>query len=294
MKVLRKLFGGIDLTWKKLIIFAAVTGIYTGIMAMLPAAQDTSFSDIAVTFEWWILFGIIIIMNSRSPLDSALKCFVFFLVSQPLVYLVQIAAGSSGFELLSYYKYWFLVTLLTFPMGYVGYFMKKDKWWGLLILAPMLVLLAVLSSGFFGEALYWFPRHLLSGVFCIAVMFVSVTGIFRDRKVRTAGLILNVVLAAAVAFFVWRDPVVYNTVLMVNDGDLGVKFDDSCDVSLSDPSFGDVSVEFDDGLEDYLVKTVFRKAGRTELSIETIDGDTRTFALNIRRHDFDLTEITGK
>lgn len=293
MKGLRKLFGGIDLTWKKLIIFAVAAGIYTGVMAMLPAAQDTSFSDIAVTFECWILFGIIIIMNSRSPLDSALKCFVFFLISQPLVYLTQIVARQSGFGLLTYYKYWFMVTLLTFPMGYIGYFMKKDKWWGILILAPMLGLLAVHASRFTGEARYWFPRHLLSAVFCVVVMFAAVLGIFRDRKARTAGLILNVVLVAGVAFYVWRNPVVYNTVLMVNDGSEGVKFDDSCEVSLSDSSFGDVSVDYDNGLDDYLVRTVFRKAGHTEFRIETIDGDTKTFAVDIRRHDFDLTEITG-
>ncbi|MCR5161888.1 MAG: hypothetical protein K6C06_08970, partial [Lachnospiraceae bacterium] len=72
--------------------------------------------------------------------------------------------------------YWFMVTLLTFPMGYIGYFMKKDKWWGILILAPMLGLLAVHASRFTGEARYWFPRHLLSAVFCVVVMFAAVLG----------------------------------------------------------------------------------------------------------------------
>ncbi len=75
---MKRLFGGINLTWKKLIIFAIIIGAYTAIMALIPAFKDTSFSDIAVQFEWWILFGIIIIYNSESPTDSALKCFVFF------------------------------------------------------------------------------------------------------------------------------------------------------------------------------------------------------------------------
>ena len=85
---MKKLFGGINLTWKKLIIFAIIAGTYTAVMALLPITRDTSFRDIAIYFEWWILFGIIIISNSKSPLDSALKCFVFFLISQPLIYLV--------------------------------------------------------------------------------------------------------------------------------------------------------------------------------------------------------------
>ncbi len=33
--------------------------------ALLPIAKDTSFSDLTVTFEVWIFFGIFIIMNSK-------------------------------------------------------------------------------------------------------------------------------------------------------------------------------------------------------------------------------------
>lgn len=61
MEKLKKVFGDVDLTWKKIIIFAIIAGIYTAIMAMVPIAKDTSFSDITVTFEIWILFGIFII-----------------------------------------------------------------------------------------------------------------------------------------------------------------------------------------------------------------------------------------
>ena len=61
MEKVKKVFGDVDLTWKKIIIFAIIAGIYTAIMAMVPIAKDTSFSDITVTFEIWILFGIFII-----------------------------------------------------------------------------------------------------------------------------------------------------------------------------------------------------------------------------------------
>ena len=63
MNKLKKIFGGINLTWKRLIIFAIIAGIYTAIMAILPITDNTSFKDITINFEVWILFGIIIIMN---------------------------------------------------------------------------------------------------------------------------------------------------------------------------------------------------------------------------------------
>ena len=142
MEKIKKIFGEINITWLKLIISAIMVGIYTALMALIPTLKYTSFHDITVTFEVWILFGIIIIMNSKSAVDSALKCFVFFLISQPLVYLIQVPFNSLGFELFIYYKYWFIWTLLTIPMGFIGYYMKNDKWWGILILTPMLLFLS--------------------------------------------------------------------------------------------------------------------------------------------------------
>ena len=69
--IVKKIFGGINLTWPKVIIMAIIVGIYTAVMALLPVANDTSFSDLKVTFEVWIFFGIFIIMNSKSAKDSS-------------------------------------------------------------------------------------------------------------------------------------------------------------------------------------------------------------------------------
>ena len=187
---MKKLFGGIDLTWKKLIIFAVVVAAYTAAMAIIPFTHDTSFRDIAATLEWWILFGVIIICNSKSNLDSALKCFVFFLISQPLIYLLQVPFSWQGWNLFSYYKYWFIWTLLTIPMGYIGYYIKKDNIFSVIILLPMLILLAIMGIGFFGSALASFPHHLLSGIFCFMAITLIILGVLNKKK--------NIILSFAV------------------------------------------------------------------------------------------------
>ena len=94
---MKKLFGGLSFSWGKLIVFAVICGLYAGLTTLMPFAKDTSLQDISIHFEWWILFAILIIVNSKSPLDSALKVFVFFLISQPLVYLVQVPFHADGF-----------------------------------------------------------------------------------------------------------------------------------------------------------------------------------------------------
>ena len=179
---MKKIFGGIDLTWKKLIIFAIITAVYTATMAIIPITKDTSFRDIAATLEWWILFGVIIICNSKSPKDSALKCFIFFLISQPLIYLLQVPFSWQGWHLFSYYKFWFIWTLLTIPMGYIGYYIKKDNILSIIILLPMLILLAILGIGFFNSALSNFPHHLLSGIFCFIAIAIIILGVLNKKK----------------------------------------------------------------------------------------------------------------
>ena len=181
---MKKLFGGINLTWKKVVVFSIFAGIYTAIMAILPITDHTSFADITVSFEVWILFGILIIMNSKSAKDSALKCFVFFLISQPLIYLLQVPFSWQGWGLFKFYRYWFGWTIACVPMGFIGYYMKKDKWWSALILIPMLFFLGNHYRLYLGEVLFDFPHHLLSTLFCAITMILYPIFIFNDKNMQ--------------------------------------------------------------------------------------------------------------
>ena len=246
MEKLRKLFGGIDLNWKKLIIFAIIAGVYTAIMAILPITHNTSFADITITFEVWILFGIFIIMNSKSAKDSALKCFIFFLISQPLVYLIQVPFASMGWGLFGYYEYWFIWTLFTIPMGFIGYFMKKDKWWGLLILTPMLLFLGFHYSGFLKEVVYNFPYHLLSTLFCFVTLIIYPICIFSNKKVKIAGIIISILIILAMTILALLNPLIYNTTVLSNEGSAGAVFDDTYKAYLVDESYGEVYIRYDE------------------------------------------------
>ena len=290
---MKKLFGRINMTWPKLIIFAVIAGVYTGVMAALPITKDTSFADISITFEWWVLFGIIIIVNSKTPLDSALKCIVFFLISQPLVYLVQVPFNAYGWGIFRYYPGWFVWTLCTFPMGFVGYFMRKNKWWSLLILVPILLFVGYHYWSFLRETFSYFPRHLLSALFCAATLVIYPLFVFAAKRLRTIGLILSlVIIAAATVVAVTGERSAYNTVLLVNNGSQGVQFDGSYEASLEDESFGEVYIEFNENIQDHMVKASFRKTGETKLILKAPDGTERVFRIDVHRSSVDIAEIT--
>lgn len=288
MEKIKKLFGGVDLSWPKVIIFAIAAGIYTALVCIFPQVKDTSLNTIAVSFEVWILFGIFIIMNSKSNMDSALKCFVFFLISQPLVYLLQVPFSSQGWGLFYYYRRWFIFTLLCLPMGFIGYYMKKDKWWGYIILLPMIILTAASYRQYLSYFTYCRPYYILVCVFCAAAMLIYPNAIFNNKKIKTAGTVISVLLVVVLTVITVINPLRYSTELFstVDEKDIT----DEYQVSLADDKYGDVSIKYIEGIDSYMVHADFKKKGETELIINTPDGTTKTYDLNIGLFTYDIKE----
>ena len=286
-KAIKKLFGGIDLTWPKLIISAIIAGAFTAAMAIIPFFQNTSFITITVTFEVWILFGIIIIMNSKSNLDAALKCFVFFLISQPLVYLIQVPFNWQGWNLFGYYKYWFIWTVLCFPMGYIGYWMKKDRWWGYLILLPMIVLTGESYMGYFSDFQFSMPRYILISLFCACAMILYPLAIFENKTIKTVGAATGGVAVIVITVICLLNPPVYSTEIIGSGEEY--PFDDSYTAYLANEKYGNVEIRHDDGAEYYMLHADFKRAGDTVLTLVSPTGEKEEYDLHIERNKYEIT-----
>ncbi len=292
MKLIKKLFGGINLTWGKLIIFAVVAGVYTAIVAMLPVTKDTSFRDIAISFERWVLFGVFIIMNSRTPLDSGLKCFVFFLISQPLVYLIQVPFSPLGWQILDYYKNWVIWTLLTFPMGFIGHYLKRNKWWGLFIIVPVMAFLGFDHlTGFVSVSVIWFPHHIISVLFCVATIILYPFAVFENKQLQRIGAALAaaIVIASVVIGVVNRSGSVYKTTLFTS-AEPGEKryFDGTYTVSIANGDLGEVYITYDESYGGYVVNAEFRKYGETKLTLTSPEGESVTYDLTVGNNTYNI------
>ena len=292
---MKNIFGELELSWKKVIISAIIIGVVIGLLNSVPFLIDSSFRDPAIYFSLWILFGIIIIMNSKSNLDAALKCFVFFLISQPLIYLVEVPFNRMGWGIFVYYKPWFEWTLLTFPMGLLGYFMKKDKWWGLVFLLPMMCLLGYELSGYFSGLIYSFPHHLLSVVFCIICLLFFPLFIFKNKPARIIGTIVGIVLIAVAIALPFVDKPVYETEPICANEEH--PFDDTYKVSLGNSEYGEIDIvkhesELEDGTKEafYCVHAKFTKTGKTDITLESPTGEKRIFDIDIKKNTYDIEE----
>ena len=185
------------MTWPRVLLLALVTAVWTAAMAAIPLFNDTSFEDISVTLEWWFLFAVFIIVNCKVWWEASLKCFVFFLVSQPLIYLFQVPFSPQGWGLFGYYLYWFIFTLLTLPGAAVAYQLKRKNWLSVAVLCVATGYLVIQSAMYFHSASLRFPRHLLSAVFCLALAVFFVLVLLDDKKQRIAALAIPLIVFAA-------------------------------------------------------------------------------------------------
>lgn len=285
---MKKLFGGINMTWPKVIIFAIITAAFTALLNQVPFLKDTSFTDIAIYLDCWIFFAVIIMTNCKSALDSALKTFIFFFISQPLIYLIEVPF--LGWSIMNYYQNWIIWTLLTFPMAYVGYYLKKDNLISLFIIAPVLVFLEYSGVGYLKAAIYDFPHHLLSAIFSIGTTFLYVFAIFSQKRERILGTLICIISVIIFIVPAFMNPRTYNTELALSGDEL--YFDYSYNVYLEDSAYGNVYIGTvmvgDD--EEFAIKAELKKTGKTVVVLEDNNHNKKYFDLDIGNNTYTFKE----
>lgn len=273
---LGKLFGGIEMTWKRLVIFAAAAGVYTALMALL-VPEKSSFHDIAVYIEAWILFAIIIITNCKTAGDAALKTFVFFLISQPLVYLIQVPFVSLGWGIFMYYKYWFIATLLTLPGAFIGWYIKKDNVLSGIILSVMLMLLAYMGVHYAKGMPKTFPGHMLSMIFSFALIPVLILFVLKNKKAKIAAAAISLAAFAVIAVSSAMSPTM-ELITGINLDPEKYPIDASWTVETEDESISLADfVEMPDG--QYALRVIIHEPGPNNVTMK--DGNGNEYRLII-------------
>lgn len=203
-KILRKIpaaFGNLPMTWPVVCIFAAAIGVYVGIINQIPILNNTSFQDIAVTLEWWVLFAILIVSNCKSALESGLKCIVFFLISQPIIYILELPTIGLQTALSYWLNIWLPITFLTLPGGAIAFFAKKQNALGAVILSIGNTIVALMAASYSLKMYDEFPRHLLTVVSCVAIIAVTIFGMQKKWWTRLLSLATTVLLTTSIILF---------------------------------------------------------------------------------------------
>lgn len=198
--MLNKLFFKNEMSWKKVIIFSVSVAVFTALMLIIPFTIHTSLSNPGTYLESWILFALIIIMNCKKPLEAGLKTFVFFLISQPLIYLLQVPFSSLGWQIFMFYPKWAFLTALTFPGAMIAWYIKKDNLFSALILSIATAFLTYQGIYFMCEMLNFFPHNLLSFIYCFVLIFVFILTLLKNKKNR---IITFSITGVGLLFSIW-------------------------------------------------------------------------------------------
>lgn len=270
------------MSWPVTVLYAVAAALLTSIFLIMPVFKDTSFARMGVTFEAWIFFVVIIMANCRTPLESALKTFVFFLISQPLIYLIQVPFTVLGWRIFMYYRYWFIWTLLTLPMAYIGWYITKKNWLSLLILAPVLCYLTWLYVDGFRTAYSHFPRMLVMALFCLLQVLIYLY-VFTEKAVqKLIGLLAP--LAVMLALTLITPGADINTTQFL-PGDPVLSEDAS--VTVDDP---EITVRVEKTGEDSMIGIQAKKYGTTAFTIT--DGENEYhYSLEIYEDNEGHTQI---
>lgn len=272
-----KLYGGINLTWPRLILYAVGAAVLTAVVLIVPIFKDTSFIRIGETFEAWVFFAVIIIANSKKPLDSALKTFVFFLISQPLIYLLQVPFSWQGWSLFQYYGYWFTLTLLTFPAAFIGWYIKKKNWLSLLILTPVLILLSFSCVGGLIQMIHHFPNMLVMVLFCILQILVYLYTFTEKIWQKIVGAIVPIAVIAVIILL--PKDVEFSSTQFLPDNP---KLTENAVVTVDDTGITDIKVSGTG--DDSMILIQVHNYGTTSFTIK--DGDNE-YQYDIRIYEDD-------
>ena len=98
-----------------------------------------------------------------------------------------------GWGLFAYYQNWVIPTLLTFPASFVGWYMKKDKWYSGIILSAGTSLLVLLGVGFARNFSESFPNHLLTVIYCFGIIPIFIFGIFKKKEPRIITAVITTI-----------------------------------------------------------------------------------------------------
>lgn len=271
-----KRFTSQKMPWGKVILLAVASAVLTAVLILIPIFKDTSFRDIAVNLECWILFAVFIIVNCPKWTEAALKTFVFFLISQPLIYLIQVPFSSMGFELFQYYRFWFIVTLLTIPGAVIAWQLRRKDWISVAVLSVAVGFLGYMAADYFWSVKAVFPHHLLSLCFCIALaIFLTFTLLSqKDHRI----VVLGVLLVSLTISLILLKPIDATTV-QLGDG--------SWTWALEDPNIANIELN-----QDHSLSVTAKGEGVTLLTLENEYGDRQEYYITvsgggvfINRHD---------
>ena len=290
---MKKLFGNFEISYKFLIIFSIMLGIVVGILNRIPFLNNTSFQDIAIVLDMWFILAIFIIVNCKNVKEAICKCFIFFLISQPIIYFTEVIIDTVFYNkdfvdtFILYFKNyyiragWFNLTILTIPGAFIAYQIKKNNVMSAIILSVATCYLAVMGTkGLLSSIFNNFPYHLLNSLICLVMAFYLIFIILKNKKERIIATCITIVgLVGGIFLFInsSNEPLQTSKIVDFEEGVIAV------DYRVDNNQIAQVIIE-----EDRKSMTVYSasEVGETEIVITDKNNKEYVYVVNSTKDEF--------
>lgn len=256
-----------EITWIFVIILSVITAAVVAVLNCIPALEGSSFTMPATTIELWIVLALFILLNCKNYKDAALKTFVFFLISQPLIYLIEVPFKTPGWGLFQNYPRWGLMTVLTLPGAVIAYRVKKGDLISAIILSVANVALVLMGFKHMQTVVAYFPRLILAALFCFIMPVVFTMVLLKGKNAKiTAALLIAIAVAVG-------------AILLVRNTGATAK---TC--ALPEGAWTDISVSgegIDAALTEDGIKIVAKKNGDFVITITDENGNKAYYDVNV-------------
>jgi len=200
MSKINKLFKDTKIGYKETIIISIFVGIFCGIFGGLPFLSDSSFTDMAGGYEFWVVSAVIICVNSKKFYEAGLKCGLYFLITQPIQFYLQALLYSHNYMQAFYsFKTWLPIIILTLPGGMIAYFSKKENIFGSTILGLGNAIIGICFISYIKAFINNPPWHLLSSLFSVSSIIVMSLCLQSKKKNRA----ISIGVALLICIVIW-------------------------------------------------------------------------------------------
>lgn len=258
------------MSWLTVIILSVACGIIPGLLMIPDFLIGTSLQQPGTTFEFWVFMALFIALNCEKPVEAGLKTFVFFLISQPLIYLVQVPFSWQGWGLFGYYPLWGILTLFTLPGGMLAWYTKKGNWLSVVILSLANLVLCCELSAFFLNMFKSFPKLIIAVLFIVFELVFFNLLLFKDKKKRILAGAIALVMLVAVSVYAYSKTVKQEKFTITLEGKAPFHLVDEIESPKIEIEGNEMTVEFENfvGLP---VQIVDADGNKTEINLSYFD-----------------------
>lgn len=298
MEKIKKLFGKINISWKVLITFSIVIGIVVGVLNRIPFLENTSFQDIAIVLDMWIILAIFVIANCKTWKEAASKCFIFFLISQPLIYfteiLIDVFIANANFRdtFIRYFKNyyigagWFTWTFLTIPGAFIAYQIKKNNVLSAIVLSVATTYLAIAGTrGLKYLLINHVPNHLLNSLICLSMAYILIFAILKNKKERIICMVITtigVVIGIVLLFSISQKP---------KQGEKIIDFDETIEMIDTKTHDEDIATTEIDNDGHFFGVYSSKKTGTTEIKLVDNNENEYIYKVNATKEKFEVNLV---